>query len=133
VQGRTRDLTIEHIGIICWSGREAERLFCGEIHDGGDRGDLAMVRDLVSQIHPEIMHAFQIDRLRQAAAHLVTQPWAKERIERLAAALIEHGTLDADQIYTLTASRIRPANYPLHGPDLHRLDRTSFTAGALIQ
>jgi hypothetical protein len=87
----------------------AGRLFCGEITDHGDKGDNAMVKDLLSQIHSEILHAWQLDRLRTAAAHLVRQPWARERIERLAAALIEHGTLDADAIYQLTASRIRPA------------------------
>lgn len=37
------------------------------------------------------------------------------RNQRLADALLEHGTLDADAVYELTASRIRPATLEEYG------------------
>jgi hypothetical protein len=44
------------------------------------------------------LRGYQLDRLRNAAKHLVSAAWARDRIEGLADALLEQGILDADAI-----------------------------------
>jgi hypothetical protein len=106
---RRADTALEHLCLICLSGPAAEELFCGPIIDNGDFLDMTMARGYVEQGYDELQRGFQLQRLRDAAEHLARTDWARKRIQRLADALIEHGSLDADEIYALTASRIRPA------------------------
>jgi hypothetical protein len=113
---RTRSTAIEHLGIICLSGPAAEELFCGPITDGGDHTDLTMAKNYIKDsYYPEITHGYHLSRLRSAAEHLVRSHWAKERIQKVADALLVHGSLDAETIYNLTSSRIRPATLEEYG------------------
>jgi hypothetical protein len=48
-----------------------------------------------------LMIGVEIDRCRDAARSLVSTPWARDEISRIAAALMRHGTLTADQISEL--------------------------------
>jgi hypothetical protein len=64
------------LSVLCLSGPEAERLFCGTCTD---EGDVADARRVLGR-----KYAFQLDRARDSARKLVTTPWASARIERIA-------------------------------------------------
>jgi hypothetical protein len=112
---RSRNLALEHLCLICLSGPAAEELFCGPIADAGDKLDLAQARAFIADGYNEFMRPYELARLRNAAENLVRSHWARERIKRLAAALIDQGSLAAEAIYALTASRIRPATLKEYG------------------
>jgi hypothetical protein len=97
------------------SGPPAEELFVGPITDHGDRLDLTMVKSYLGQGYPEFQRGYQLARLKSSAENLVGTDWARKRIQRVADALIEHGSLGAEQIYELTASRIRPCRPEEYG------------------
>lgn len=79
---RSRNLALEHLCIICMAGPEAERLFCGEITDDGDKIDVTMAKNYIADGYPEIMRGYQFGRLRDAAASLVRTDWARFRSRR---------------------------------------------------
>jgi ATP-dependent Zn protease len=108
VKYRDHRTSVEHLCLICLSGPEAEKLFCGPITDHGDHVDIAMAKNFISDGWPEVMRGYQLSRLRDAAASLVATLWAREGILQLADALLREQTIDALRIYDLVASRERP-------------------------
>ena len=98
-----RSTGIECLAILCLSGPAAEEMVCGPICDGGDRGDLEMARTYLRSRFSELEVAQQMQRMRDAANRLVRTRWAEVRIWAIAGALVERGTLTADEIYTLTS------------------------------
>jgi hypothetical protein len=95
----SRDLATEIRVVFLLSGGEAERLFCGS--DDGSAADLRTAREhLVQRVGP--LHiGIELDRYRSAARALVTTPWARDRITRIAAVLLRCGSLNAEEIYQL--------------------------------
>jgi hypothetical protein len=64
------------------------------------KGYIADLRNIIADgSYCELMHGYQLDRLRAAAARPVRD--ARPQIQIIADALIEHGSLDADEIYQL--------------------------------
>jgi hypothetical protein len=83
---------------LCLAGPAAEAYFCGSIEDGADRIDIDMARQyLARRFHP-LRIAAEIARLRDAADRLMRTPWAQQRIEMIAAALLERCTLSGADI-----------------------------------
>jgi hypothetical protein len=83
-------------------GSEGEKLFYPAAADGyGDSIDLKMIRNYL-QPSTELQFIGEIARLRAAARRLVTAERA--RIEIVAAALLQHGTLSGDQVEHIAAN-----------------------------
>jgi hypothetical protein len=92
---------LECLCVLCMSGPEAEREFCGPISDGSDQTDYQMARDyLARQLNPLQIGA-ELTRYRDAAQRLVRSPWARQRIRLLADALLQRGSLSSEQIFEL--------------------------------
>ena len=106
---RRADTALEHLCLIALAGPAAEELFVGPITDHGDFLDLSMVKSYLEQGYPQFQRGYQLARLESAAENLVSTDWARARIKRLADALMKQTSLDADEIYSLTAARITPA------------------------
>ena len=96
-----RGLGVECLATMCLSGPAAEAALCGPITDGGDREDIAMARSYLGG--DELATIAELYRLQGAAARLVGSRWALLRIRAIADALLERGTLTADQIYDLVS------------------------------
>ena len=90
---------LETIVQICLAGPEAEILFCGAITDGADYGDYAMAREYLARHFDPLRAAAELARLTAAASRLVRSEFARQRIEKLAAALLTRGTLSAEEIF----------------------------------
>ena len=100
----TPDLGFEAIAVICFAGICAEELLVGPIEDGGDVPDLRMVREHIARsVSNPLQVGVELARHRDAAARLVRSQWARQRIAKLAAALLQHGTLRGEQIFELTS------------------------------
>jgi hypothetical protein len=93
--------SLEALLTLCLAGPECERLHCGAVDDGGDRLDIeAAFRHLRHQLSPlEVLGEYS--RARNAAAALVSTPWAQRTVPRLVRALIECGTLSGEDLYSL--------------------------------
>jgi hypothetical protein len=71
VKYRDHATCVEHLCLICLSGPEAEKLFCGPITDLGDHTDITMAKNFISDAYPEILRGYQLSRLRDAAASAI--------------------------------------------------------------
>jgi hypothetical protein len=93
---------IEAMVTLCLAGPEAEREFCGSITAGSDQKDYQMAREYLARcVANPLQAAAALARFRDAAQRLVRSAWARQRIRLLAAALLEHDTLTAEQISDL--------------------------------
>jgi hypothetical protein len=94
-------LTLEALLTLCLAGPECERLHCGAVDDGGDTFDIeAAFRHLRRELSAlEVLGEYA--RARDAAAALVSTPWARRTVPRLVRALIERGTLSGEDLYAL--------------------------------
>jgi hypothetical protein len=91
------DCGLETIVQICLAGPESEILFCGAITDGADYGDYAMAREYLARHFDPLQAAIELQRCRIASERLVRG--AQQRIAKLAAALLRHGTLSGEEIF----------------------------------
>jgi len=98
----TSELGFEVVAVICFAGICAEELLCGPIEDGGDLLDLRMVRAHIARsVSNPLQVGVELARHRDAAARLVRSQWARQRIAKLAAALLSRGTLSGEEIHGL--------------------------------
>ena len=95
------DAGLESLVVMCLAGPAAEQLFCGSIESDTDRTDIEMARRYLAQRLQPVQIAAEMMRLRGSAERLVRLPWAQRRIERIAAALLERGTLSGADIAAL--------------------------------
>jgi hypothetical protein len=95
------DAGLECMATLCLAGPAAEGYFCGSIEDGADRIDIDMARQHLARRFEPLRIAAEIARLRDAAERLVRTPWAQQRIEMIADALVRHGTLTGEEISAL--------------------------------
>jgi hypothetical protein len=86
---------LERIVTLCLSGPEAERVFCGPIVDGGDRTDQQMALGYLSERLASCQIEAELTRCQNAAAHLVRSRWGRRTITKIAAELVQRGTLVA--------------------------------------
>ncbi len=86
------------------AGPAAEELVCGPISDGGDGEDIAMARRCLLRRFTKLEVAREMVRMGEAARRLVRTPWAEVRVRAIADALVERGTLTAEEIYELSSS-----------------------------
>jgi hypothetical protein len=99
------NLGLECLCVLCLSGPEAEKEFCGTITDDSDRVDYQMVYEFLAwQLNP-LQIGGALVRFPDAAQRLVRSPWAQHRIRVLAHALLQHGTLSGEQIFELLSWR----------------------------
>lgn len=77
--------------------------FVGPITDGSDATDYRMAREYLSRKYDALEIGFQMNRLRDAADKLVSTEWARDRIERISAALLARGTLTSEDIAALVS------------------------------
>jgi hypothetical protein len=92
------DAGLECMATLCLSGPAAEEYFCGSIEDCADRIDYEMARRHLARRFEPLRLAAEIARHREAAERLVRTPWAQQRIELIADALVRHGTLTGEEI-----------------------------------
>jgi len=92
---------LECLVTMCLAGPMAEVMACGPITDGGDQTDYQMARDYLARRFGPLQIGAEIARLRDAAARLVRTQWARQRIETIAAALLQLQTLTGAQIEAL--------------------------------
>jgi hypothetical protein len=92
----TPDLGLEAIWVLCLSGPAAEEMFCGRIEDDGDQGDYAMAREYLARHFDPLHAAVELARCRISAERLVRG--ARQRIDRLASALLARGTLTGEEV-----------------------------------
>jgi hypothetical protein len=90
--------------VLCLSGAAAEREYGGPITDDSDRTDVAVTRKILSRHYEALQIGFQLNRARDSAKALVRTPWAKSRIQVIAAALLGQGTLTGDEIGVMIAA-----------------------------
>ncbi len=97
----TPDLGFEAIAVICFAGIAAEEYFFGApIPDpAAIEQDLQMARAHVTHCTNPLQVGVELQRASESAARLVSSPWARERIARLAALLLARGTLSAEEIF----------------------------------
>jgi hypothetical protein len=95
------DAGLECMATMCLSGPAAEKFFCESIEDDADRIDIEMARRYLARRFEPLRIEAEIARLRDAAERLVRTPWAQHRIELIAAALVQHGTLTGEEISAL--------------------------------
>jgi hypothetical protein len=102
--------TVEHafglecLTVLCLAGIAAEEYFFGgPIPDpAAIQQDLQMARDACSRAIPDPLRAaVELARCRVAAERLVRG--SQQRIAKLAAALVQHGTLSGEQIFEYCA------------------------------
>jgi hypothetical protein len=93
------DMALAHMVTLCLSGPAAEVAYVGPINDGSDHVDYEMARHYLSEggVDP-LLIGVVIDRCRDAARRLVSTPWARDKISRIADALLKCGTLMGEQI-----------------------------------
>ena len=60
-----------------------------------------MAREYLARQYDALQIGFQLNRLRDAADRLVRTPWARGRLERIAAALLDRGMLTSEDIAAL--------------------------------
>jgi hypothetical protein len=104
LRGRCRlppNLALECMTVLCLCGPAAEQLFCGPIVDGGDECDLAMAREYLAREFDPLRVGIELMRLRDAADKLARTPWASRRIQVIATALLQRGSLTGEQIAAL--------------------------------
>jgi hypothetical protein len=104
LRGRYRpphDAGLEALCVLCLSGPESERAFCGDIEPGADRTDLDMARRYLGHRLGPLQLAAEIERHRASAERLVRTEWARRRITVIAEALLAHGTLSGEDIAAL--------------------------------
>lgn len=111
---------VEVLSVLCLAGPAAETLFCGPPppNDTGDRIDVEMARRYLAQRYDASKILFELGRARDSAERLVASPWAKERITRIAAALLKHTTLNSQDIAELVScgpARSSPNPWPAGG------------------
>lgn len=93
--------------IVCLAGPIGEQLLCGPISEGGDQIDYDMAREYLAMAGCDLLQtAAGIVVCREAAERLVKTPSVQQRIERIADALLRHGSLSGDAI-AAPALRIR--------------------------
>jgi hypothetical protein len=90
------DLGVECLAVMSMAGSVGEEYFCGEITDGGDRIDLEMARGYLAQRFGPLRIGVEFERARAAARRLVIDQ--KQRIQRIAAALLDRGSLSNEDI-----------------------------------
>jgi hypothetical protein len=73
------------------------------ISDDSDRVDYQMAREYLARQFNPLQVGAELVRYRDAAQRLVRSPWAQHRIGVLADALLQRGSLSADQIFELVA------------------------------
>ena len=99
------DFGLECMVTLCLAGPEAEREFCGSISDDSDRTDYEMARDYLSRQFGPLQIGAELARFRDAAQRRVRSPWAQRRIVAIADALLQRGSLSAEQIFELGANK----------------------------
>jgi hypothetical protein len=97
------NIGLERLVTMCLAGPAAERYFVGPITDGSDATDYRMAREYLSRKYDALEIGFQMNRLRDAADKLVSTEWARDRIERISAALLARGTLTSEDIAALVS------------------------------
>jgi hypothetical protein len=107
-RGRWRsesDMALANIVTLCLCGPAAEIAYVGPICDDSDHVDYAMARKYLSEggFDPVLIEV-EIDKCRDAANGLVRTPWAQDRIQLIAAALLKRGSLSGEQIFELSAT-----------------------------
>jgi hypothetical protein len=91
---------LECLTVLCLAGIAAEEMLCGPITDGGDAPDLQMAREYLARAIPNPLRAAaELARCRVAAERLVRSEFARQRIAKLAAALLRQGTLRGEEIF----------------------------------
>ncbi len=68
------------------------------ITDDSDQTDIAMAREYLARRFEPALMLVEFNRHRDAAERLIATPWGRQRIERIAAALLRHGTLSGEAI-----------------------------------
>ena len=95
------DAGLETLAVMFLAGPSAEQLFCGSIEPGTDRFDLAMAREHLARRFAPLQIGAEMVHLRGSAEALVRLPWAWQRIEVIANALLQRGTLSGTDIAAL--------------------------------
>jgi hypothetical protein len=95
------DLGLECMVTMCLAGPAAEALFCGPTDDRSGRTDHEMAKHYLSRRFGLLEIGAEIVRLREAAEGLVRTAWAKDRIHRIADALVRYRTLSGVEIESL--------------------------------
>jgi hypothetical protein len=97
----THERGLECMVTLCLAGPAAEKLFCGPIPDDSDRIDQQMAREYLARIVSPLRIGVEIARHQDAADKLVRTSWAQQRIELIARALLERGTLTGTEVLAL--------------------------------
>jgi hypothetical protein len=92
---------LETLAVMFLAGPAAEQLFWGSIEPGTDRFDLAMAREHLARRFGPLQIGAEMTRLRGSAEAMVRLPWARQRIEPIADALLRRGTLSGADIDAL--------------------------------
>ena len=92
------DAGLECMATLCLAGPASEEYFCGAVNDGGAQPDYDMARQYLAHHLGPLHVEAEIARFRDAADRLVWTSWTQQRIPVIAAALLECGTLTADEI-----------------------------------
>jgi hypothetical protein len=95
------DAGLECLATMCLSGPAAETIYVGPITDGGDHGDYRMAREYLARRCGPLQIATELDRLRDAAARLLTTEWASRSVHLIADALLRRQTLSGADIEAL--------------------------------
>lgn len=94
---------LEAMVTLCLAGPAAETFYVGPITDGSDETDYRMAREYLSRRYDTLEIGVQLNRMRDAADKLVRTQWARDRIERISAALLARGTLTSEDVAALVS------------------------------
>jgi hypothetical protein len=89
---------VEVMTVLCLSGPAAEEYFVGAFDDDADKGDIMQAREILARQYGPLQIGFALTRYKDAADRLVRTEWAQQRIPLIANALLQRGTLTADEI-----------------------------------
>jgi hypothetical protein len=92
-------MALANMCVLCLAGPAAEEFFVRPIIDGADRVDVEMAKRYLAEAGVDpLLIGVEIGRCRDAANGLVRTDWARDRIQLIAAALLERGTLSGEEI-----------------------------------